>query len=189
VEPLQQVVRIGLGPASLACICGKRSKHFIDDMMNVVLLFFWWTFLELYVSQKRLSPCLLWSFWQRFLSLATLAMNTNGEGMWIGLCLWATSGIPLRHTQVRVHLRQSLAPCCENRTSYFRRSCSYGIRILIYTCTSRESIKRFHAICCKARLSVKTVQKTIFWTRCVQAQARNQLGSPEERFWEMTTFF
>jgi len=31
-----------LGPVGLsrACTCGKRLRHFIDDMMNVVLLLF-----------------------------------------------------------------------------------------------------------------------------------------------------
>jgi len=69
----------------------------------------------------------------RFLLLVTLAMNTNSENsviwsvplsnlwhpaqpqiLWFGVCLWATYGIPLRHTRVRVRRRQSLAHCCEN---------------------------------------------------------------------------
>jgi len=32
--------QVGLGLAPRACTCGKRSKHFIDDIKNVVLLFF-----------------------------------------------------------------------------------------------------------------------------------------------------
>jgi len=27
------------GPASCVCTCGERSKHFVVDMMNLVLLF------------------------------------------------------------------------------------------------------------------------------------------------------
>jgi len=30
----------GLKPVRRACACGKRSKHFMDEMVNVVLLFF-----------------------------------------------------------------------------------------------------------------------------------------------------
>jgi len=73
----------------------------------------------------------LWKFW--FL-LAFLSKSTNGESfdyfghdffywplwlwiptvkfLWFGVCLWATSGIPLRYTRVRVRRRQSLAPYC-----------------------------------------------------------------------------
>jgi len=37
--------------------CGERSKCFIGDMMNLVLLFRWLNFLEISLSQKRLAPC------------------------------------------------------------------------------------------------------------------------------------
>jgi len=33
------------------CTCGARSKHFIEDMMDLVLLFSYLKFLELWLSQ------------------------------------------------------------------------------------------------------------------------------------------
>ena len=39
------------------CTCGEESKHLIEDMMNLVLLFTWMKFLELWRSQKRLARC------------------------------------------------------------------------------------------------------------------------------------
>jgi len=35
--------------------CGESSKHFIEDMMNLVLLFSYLKFLELWLRQKRLA--------------------------------------------------------------------------------------------------------------------------------------
>jgi len=39
------------------CTCGERSKHFIEDTMNLVLLFTYLNFPELWLSQKKLAPC------------------------------------------------------------------------------------------------------------------------------------
>jgi len=39
------------GPAPCVCPCGERSKHFIEDMMNLVLLFSYFKFLELWLSR------------------------------------------------------------------------------------------------------------------------------------------
>ena len=43
--------------ACTVCTCGERSKHFMEDMMNLVLLFSQLNFLELWLSQTRLAPC------------------------------------------------------------------------------------------------------------------------------------
>jgi len=43
--------------ACTVCTCGARIKHFIEDMINLVLLFTLLKFLELWLSQKRLAPC------------------------------------------------------------------------------------------------------------------------------------
>jgi len=48
--------------------------------------------------------------------------------MWFGVCLWATFGIPLRHTRARVHRSQPLVTCCGNRSSYSGSNCCHGIR-------------------------------------------------------------
>jgi len=37
------------------CTCGEGTRHFIEDMMNLVLLFSYLKFLELWLSQKRLT--------------------------------------------------------------------------------------------------------------------------------------
>jgi len=42
---------------TLLCSCGARSKQFVEDMMNLVLLFSSLKFLELWLSHKRLAPC------------------------------------------------------------------------------------------------------------------------------------
>ena len=60
-------------------------------------------------------------FWPRLLLLATLAMNTNDESYVCDLRFWATSGIPLRQTRVRVRWRQSLAHHCATRSSHSGR--------------------------------------------------------------------
>jgi len=39
--------QMGLGPAPRACTSGKRSKHFLDNIMNVVLLFFQWKLVKM----------------------------------------------------------------------------------------------------------------------------------------------
>jgi len=98
------------------------------------------------------------------------------EVMWFGVCIWVTFGIALRHTRVgrrnlwhpAVHtgVRNSGGNCW-NR---IRSAHIYGMFI------SREGVRRFHPICCKAQLSVNTAKKVIFWTLCVQA--RNHLGTP-----------
>ena len=43
--------------ACTVCTCGERSIHFIEDMMNLLLLFTWLKFIELWLSQKKLAPC------------------------------------------------------------------------------------------------------------------------------------
>ena len=55
-------------------------------------------------------------FWPRLLLLTTSAMNTNDESYVCDLRFWATSGIPLYQTQVRIRWRQSLAPHCASRS-------------------------------------------------------------------------
>jgi len=62
-----------------------------------------------------------------------------------------------------------------------------ALEILIYTYTCEESVKRLHAIYCKAYLSVNIVKKMIFWKHYVQAC--NQLGKSEVRFWQGSKFF
>jgi len=39
------------------CTCCERSNHFIEDMMNLVVLFTKLKCLELWLRQKRRSPC------------------------------------------------------------------------------------------------------------------------------------
>ena len=39
------------------CTCGERSNHFIEDMMNLVLLFTYLKSPGLWLRQKRLAPC------------------------------------------------------------------------------------------------------------------------------------
>jgi len=74
--------------------------------------------------------------------LATSAMNTNDESYVCDLRFWATSGIPLCQTRVRVPWRQSLAPHCASRSS---RS---GRQLLAWDCkyeyTRTPVGKRWH---------------------------------------------
>jgi len=62
------------------------------------------------------SLCFHGHFWPRLFLLATLAMNTNDESYVCDLRFWATSGMPLCQTGVRVRWRQSLAAHCASRS-------------------------------------------------------------------------
>jgi len=67
-------------------------------------------------------------FWPRLLLLAILAMNTNDESYVYDLRFWATFGIPLCQTRVRIRCRQSLAPHCATKSS------SSGRQLLAWDC-------------------------------------------------------
>ena len=56
---------------------------------------------------------------------------------WFAVCHWATSGIPLRHTQARVRRRQLLALCCAIKSSTPGGNCLIGI-ISIYIYAHRK---------------------------------------------------
>jgi len=78
-------------------------------------------------------------FWPRLLLLATLAMIPMMRVMFV-IWDWATSGIPLYQTRIRVCRRQSLAPHCASRSS---RS---GRQLLAWDCkykyTGRQPLAR-----------------------------------------------
>jgi len=91
-----------------------------------------------------------WTFWPLWLRIPMVKVT------WFGVCLWATSGIPLPHARVRVPRKQFLAPCCANRSSYSRRqllACDWKYAYIRTPVEKVLSVCMQFAICCKAHLS------------------------------------
>ena len=155
--------------------------HFCPSLPTVEVLGFIGIFNQVYQRWK------FWSFWPRFLSLATLAMNGNRESY----VIWS---LPLSNLWNPVSLHaSSRSPEAIFGTLMWKPEfvlqgeiVGMELEILTDTFTGRKSVKRLHAICCKAHLSVNIVWKIMFWTRSVQA--RNQLGTPEGWLWEGPNF-
>jgi len=104
-----------------------------------------------------------WHFWPRLLLLATSVMNTNDESYVGDLRFWATSGIPLCQTWVRVRWRQSLAPHCASR------SLRSGRQLLAWDCkyeyTRAPVGKRWHASMSISFLGMERVNKGIYFLK------------------------
>jgi len=55
LSPSEERISSQKGHAPCVCTCGERSKHFIEDMMHLVLLCSELKLLELWLNQKGLA--------------------------------------------------------------------------------------------------------------------------------------
>jgi len=116
------------------------SLSYLAKDTNGESFVFSWPFLAKLPMVKVLVG--LGHFWPMLLLLATLAMNTNGESYVCDLRFWATSGVPLYQTWVRVPWRQSLAPHCEQEFSLQGVAADMVLQERLYLYTGRQALAR-----------------------------------------------
>jgi len=85
--------------------------------------------------------------------------------MWVGVCLWANSGIPLRQTRVRVRPEAiSGTPLLEQEFALREATVGKGLEVRIYSYTDRQPTERQNEYTLK--LGVKCNQ-----SNCAKAEA------------------